>query len=217
MNYKSIHDIIIDRAKNRINDTTILLESHHIIPKCEGGHVDGEQVLLTQKEHRLIHKLRYKITGVLGNYLAYNLMRYGHAKKTEMQKYSSQIDGKAHHQTWKNKDFEGYIERQRNAGLIGGVICKNNNLGFFNMNEEDKQRARKKGTETIVKNKLGMFSDEYRVLHKLSLQKKVHTPDGAFDSLTAAAKHYGISRSSMTYRVNSSNFTEWYLIDKGEV
>ena len=35
MDYLSIHDNIINRAKNRIYSEGY--ESHHILPKCEGG------------------------------------------------------------------------------------------------------------------------------------------------------------------------------------
>lgn len=74
MNYKLIHDKIICRAKNRKID--FYTEKHHIIPKCEGGDVNGECVKLTIKEHRLIHLLRYKFTGILENLYAVNMMKY---------------------------------------------------------------------------------------------------------------------------------------------
>jgi hypothetical protein len=60
MNYKNIHDLIIDRAKNR--NITIYTEKHHIIPKCLGGlNTDDNIVRLTAKEHFLIHKLLCEI------------------------------------------------------------------------------------------------------------------------------------------------------------
>ncbi|AUM58396.1 homing endonuclease [Proteus phage phiP4-3] len=61
MNYKRIHDLIINRAINRpipIGYT----EKHHIIPKSLGGGNEPENiVILTGREHYIIHKLLYKI------------------------------------------------------------------------------------------------------------------------------------------------------------
>jgi len=56
MNYKKIHDFIIDRAKNRtISGYT---ENHHIIPKCLGGNNKKENLVrLTAKEHWVIHQI----------------------------------------------------------------------------------------------------------------------------------------------------------------
>jgi len=56
MNYRKIHDSIIDRAKNRkISGYT---ESHHILPKCLGGNNKKENLVkLTAKEHWIIHQI----------------------------------------------------------------------------------------------------------------------------------------------------------------
>lgn len=70
MDYKRIHDSIIERAKNelRVKGSGVYYESHHIIPKCLGGSGHQSQwrfhknlVLLTAKEHFLIHRLLCKI------------------------------------------------------------------------------------------------------------------------------------------------------------
>jgi hypothetical protein len=56
MDWKKIHDQIIDRAKNRIIEG--YSESHHIIPKCLGGTNDNENLVnLTAREHFIIHKI----------------------------------------------------------------------------------------------------------------------------------------------------------------
>ncbi len=56
MDYKKIHDQIINRAKDReLNEYS---ENHHIIPKCLGGTDDpGNLVRLTAREHFIIHWL----------------------------------------------------------------------------------------------------------------------------------------------------------------
>lgn len=60
MNHKKVHNLIIERAKNRVLEG--YGEVHHIIPKCMGGD-DSEDnlVKLTAKEHFIIHKLLVEI------------------------------------------------------------------------------------------------------------------------------------------------------------
>lgn len=60
MNYKNIHDLIINRAKNR--NITTYTEKHHIIPKCLSGLDNNDNIVkLTAKEHFLVHKLLCEI------------------------------------------------------------------------------------------------------------------------------------------------------------
>lgn len=217
MNYKSIHDKIICRAKTRPIQENLQYESHHIIPKCEGGLDSGEQVLLTQKEHRLIHKLRYHITGVYGNYMAYNLMRYGREIMQVLHSEFSSKGGKAHHTNLKNKSQTEYSSRQRKSGILGGISSRDNKKGFHSLSDREMEIARNKGRNTLVQNKIGMFSDEYRKLHKKRLCKRVSTPNGEFESLTSAAKYHKISNATVTYRINNDTFPDWYIIETGEI
>lgn len=61
MNYKKIHDYIIERARNR-KPLTGYTEKHHIIPKCMGGSDDKENLVeLTAREHFIVHKLLCEI------------------------------------------------------------------------------------------------------------------------------------------------------------
>lgn len=60
MNYKSIYDKLITRAKMRIVEG--YTETHHIIPKCmEGSDCSENLVELTPEEHYLAHQLLVKI------------------------------------------------------------------------------------------------------------------------------------------------------------
>jgi hypothetical protein len=60
MNYKKIHDAIIENAKNRV--LTGYKENHHVIPKCLGGGNEKENIVsLTAKEHFIIHALLCEI------------------------------------------------------------------------------------------------------------------------------------------------------------
>jgi hypothetical protein len=64
MNYSRIYNQIIDRAKseNRIRNTGIYYERHHIVPKCLGGLNSKDNLIdLTAREHYICHKLLIKI------------------------------------------------------------------------------------------------------------------------------------------------------------
>jgi hypothetical protein len=69
MNYRIIHDNIIHRAKseNRIklrkdDKFYVYYERHHIFPKSMGGTDNDENlVLLTSREHYIIHKILIKL------------------------------------------------------------------------------------------------------------------------------------------------------------
>ena len=59
MNYKKLHDSIINNAKlSKRSKEKGYFEAHHIVPRCFGG-TDSEEniVLLTPKEHYLVHRL----------------------------------------------------------------------------------------------------------------------------------------------------------------
>lgn len=60
MDYKKIHDAIIDRSFNRT--LYCYTEKHHIIPKCMGGGDEKTNIaILTPEEHFVIHQLLIKI------------------------------------------------------------------------------------------------------------------------------------------------------------
>ena len=70
MDYQKIYDNICTNAKtqNRVKHSGIYYEAHHIIPKCLGGEGKVTQykthpniVLLTTKEHFVVHRLLTKV------------------------------------------------------------------------------------------------------------------------------------------------------------
>ena len=205
MNYKQIHDKIIHNAQSRIINPDTYYENHHIIPKCEGSDPNGETVKLTIKEHRLIHALRYKFTNVMGNRYAYNAMKSNRLANSILAATYSHIK-------FKNNNYEKYINRQRKAGINGGKSAFLNKKGWFNCDKETAKIRQEKGRKTLIENKLGMFSPEFILRHKESLKKKVNTPQGIFNSMGEAAKFYNVSNATVTYRIKSENFSEWYFI-----
>ncbi len=75
MRYKEIHDAIISSRKAAFPDLRTIhrakaiaakagCHAHHIIPRCMGGSDHGDNlVVLTPREHFLVHKLLWKIHG----------------------------------------------------------------------------------------------------------------------------------------------------------
>ena len=70
MNYKKVYDNIILKAQreNRVKQSSIYYEAHHIVPECMGGEGKTTQwknhpniILLTAKEHFVCHRLLCKI------------------------------------------------------------------------------------------------------------------------------------------------------------
>ena len=192
MNYQRLHDSIIERARNRTLDEGVYYERHHILPKCEGGEQSGPTVSLTQKEHALVHFLRWKMTSVMGNLAAYNLL--GNTSSAIRRTIASHAAKQSH----AIKD-ERYYRRQSNAGKSGGDRCAREGIGFHAMSEEDKKAARAKGTRTTVENKLGMFSDEYREQHRLNLMKACIYNGSQYNSQQELAESLGVSQGTITY------------------
>ena len=123
MNYQKVHDQIIERAKKRFFEEEVYLEQHHIVPKCEGGSEDGETVGLTHKEHRIIHLLRWKITGMSKHRYAYNLMQNGEeGRRTNARNAALQVKnrGGVFNETWRNENYEKMFDICSRGGKIGG-------------------------------------------------------------------------------------------------
>ena len=97
------------------------------------------------------------------------------------------------------------------SGKLGGESAKNSKKGFFSLSEEEKSNARAKRRTTTVKNKLGMFNDEFKKKKAEDQQKQVMTPNGVFRSMVEAALFYNVVPATIKYRVNSKskNWKDW--------
>jgi len=79
MNYRKIYDQIVDRAskEQRAKNQGTYYESHHIVPRSEGGsNKYSNLVLLTAKEHYVVHLLLYAENPTQAR--AYAFMRMSH-------------------------------------------------------------------------------------------------------------------------------------------
>lgn len=210
MDYEKIYNKIIKRAFYR-SVASIIYHKHHVFPKCEGG-VSDDIVLLSLKEHRIVHLLRYKITKDIGNLHAYNLLKNGILSNRLLVEYGKR-GARYYHTLYKLLNYDEYIMNQTLSGRKGGQKCHINKLGMFSLSVEEMCLARDKGRTTMVENKIGMFSDAYRKEHAKKLMKSIFTPDGVFDSMMDAANYYGVSNSTITYRIKK--FNGWgYLRDE---
>jgi hypothetical protein len=130
MDYKKIHDAIIERAKTR----TLIdyKERHHIIPKCMGGDNSAENLVeLTAREHFLIHKLLCEIYpnhhGILKGYYAMAMLKQNKRNiaitareydylRTEFAKRNT---GKLNHYYGKKHTDEIRAKMKQNSGRRG--------------------------------------------------------------------------------------------------
>ena len=152
MNYKKIHDAIIDRARLREYDKRIH-HLHHVVPLHEDSS-SQDTVPLTVREHTIIHRIRYLLTGTLGNRLAWALL-------------SGIVD-----------DKERFIASE--AGKVGGKTTKENKSGIFSDDWDRSSETKRRWEEGILdpsmfngfvhcslagkttkENKSGIFSDSW--------------------------------------------------------
>ena len=91
MDYKKIHDAIIDRAKSRSLPKETYTERHHIVPRCMGGDNNKTNLVrLTAEEHFVVHQLLVKMFPD-NHKLVFALHRMTH--KTDRQIRSNKMYG----------------------------------------------------------------------------------------------------------------------------
>lgn len=62
LDYQKHYERLIRRARSRPNLWNEIFERHHIVPKCEGGTDEQDNIVkLTPEEHYVAHQLLYKI------------------------------------------------------------------------------------------------------------------------------------------------------------
>lgn len=124
MDYQKTYDSIIEKAKseNRKKGNGIYYENHHIIPKCNGGTNNQDNlVLLTAKEHYICHKLlTYIFSDNIGMTLAF--MRMVHSKNYPLP-FSSRD-----YEFVKNRLSEQMKGRKQIKGIILDGMDPNVNL-----------------------------------------------------------------------------------------
>jgi hypothetical protein len=138
MNYKKLHDSIIDRAKIREYDSSIH-HKHHIIPRHEDT-TSTDVVPVTFKEHYILHFLRWKMTNSVGNKLAYLFMRG--IRTIDAQKAMASMGGKLGGRKTRETN-KGIFDPKWNRGEQTRKNWENGVLDHIDFNELSKLGGRK--------------------------------------------------------------------------
>lgn len=167
MNYTKIYIALLNRGAKRTYQKGQGLHGHHVVPYFQWKNSDNnELVYLTPKEHRLVHKLRYKLfcdprdmfsyakLGGMLTYEHYSMMgRMGGPK-------GGRIGGKKGAATQiANKigihglSKERHSEIGRMGGLIGGRVNVKNKRGFFGVSKEQDRKNRQLGGIAAAKDR----------------------------------------------------------------
>ena len=159
MDHQKIYDNIILNAKfqNRIKHREIYYEEHHIVPKCLGGEEEKEnKVLLTAREHFVVHKLlTYIYKGHRGIALAFHRMAFskniGYVVSSRDYAYAMEIFRNtpiSELTRQKHRDFRKlYYSIQENRNKCSQPGEKNGMYGKISFNKG-------KHLSTITKNKI---------------------------------------------------------------
>lgn len=118
MNYRKIHDSIIEKARTR--KLSGYKEKHHIIPRCMGGSDDENNLVdLTPEEHFLIHVLLVKLYPENRDLIyAVNVMgssRHGHRPRRKLygwlkRKFAERVSQQMREMYPKGTRFRAYNE-----------------------------------------------------------------------------------------------------------
>jgi hypothetical protein len=175
MNYQKIYKDLVLTAKSQkrvklsiCNPNYIYYENHHIIPRCLGG-IDNPDnlVLLTAKEHFIVHKLLVKIHpeskglrlaihrmihGIQNNHLILTARDYKLSKELLSGEFSPMFGKKQSNETKKK------IGKANSISLLGNKLSKETKekIGLGN---KGKKRS-KKAKENYSKCKKGILKSE---------------------------------------------------------
>ena len=158
MNYRKIHDAIIERARNRSDNCIVesYYEKHHVIPKCLGGTDEANNLVrLTASEHFVVHQLLVKI------YPEESKLAYAASMLTVSSPRHERVNNKYY--SWLKKRFAEQLSNQRKGipksedarrkmsvakkGIVIG--CKNNFYGKSHTQEfKDRLSEMKKLTHS---------------------------------------------------------------------
>jgi hypothetical protein len=75
MNYRKHYDLLIRKAQSRVIEKSVYTETHHIIPRSEGGSNDADNLVkLYPREHFIAHWLLYRENPTMSRGFAFNMM-----------------------------------------------------------------------------------------------------------------------------------------------
>ena len=178
MDYKKIHDAIIERARTR----TIIgyKERHHIIPKCMGGTNNKENLVdLSAREHFIIHKLLCEIYpkhhGLLKGYYMMAMVKQSERKivismreyEYLKSEYSKRNSGELNHYYGKKHNTEIRNKMKQNSGRKG-IDPWNKGL--------TKEDPRVKKYASVIRWNTGLTKEDPRI--QLQIEKSIKSRTG---------------------------------------
>ena len=200
MNYKNIHDSIINNAKveNRSKSTGVY-ERHHIIMTSIGGpDTDENTVLLTPREHYMVHLLLWKlnpgnkqfrdpiftfINKGAKNSRVYRTVRIEHIE--HMKKYNPSLYLSEEAKESKRMKLREYAKNrpvEHNAAISKANMNNQSRLGAI-LSDESKNKIAESLKEHFKQN---LVSEETREKLRIASTGKKHT-DEALNKMKDAA------------------------------
>lgn len=199
MNYLKIYLKIIKSARNRINSSDVYYEKHHVFPISIFGKND-RIVLLTAKEHYIVHFLLWKECK----------KRYGifHYKTKKMHFAFNQMTWKCSENRYTSKTFE--IARSVNKIYFSGENNPSKKIEVrskISMSKKGKERLDLKG-----KKYFGASEENIKAgIEKMRKKKtgmKTNYPKNRKSSKCSEEKKKNISKSRIKTKENYKNMTE---------
>jgi hypothetical protein len=212
MNYTKHYDLLIEKYGLKYKPKEGYYERHHILPKSMGGSDCEENlVYLTGRQHFIAHCLLFKI--YRNQKMAFALYAMKNSKNNK-EIPNGKVFEEARMLAVKfflennrfKPDSETISKRLREYYSNEEARNKSSNRAFIQHGEFGNT------TEKEVEKKRPEVSE--KLLKEHHLAKQVHTPEGVFHSVRAAARHYQVCHKSILRRISSNyeNYNEYYYI-----
>jgi hypothetical protein len=245
MNYQKIQDNIISKAKNENRKKTkdgLYYELHHIIPKCMCGDNNKENlVLLTAKEHFLVHWLLAEIHDTNSLWFAFNRMCHTTIKNKDNRTYkvSSRIyellksklsekqKGKKHSEETKNKMSQKKKGKPLHPNAIkASRIALNNREPPMKGKKHSEESKNKMSNSAKGRKGINMSESHKKIISdthkgkklseltklKMSLSKKGKGHNHSESSKLKLSENSGKSVAILQYSLNNEFIKEWKSI-----
>lgn len=211
MNFEKIYNSLINKAQLR-ESVLDYYEKHHIIPKCINGTNDKSNLVkLSAREHYLAHKLLYKMyPDNRGICLAWHMM--GHVTLNDKHKRDYNITSRefeklrvamSNNLKGKNNPFYGK-KHSKETKLKISNSRKSKCTGDSNNSRTDKFRESVTGKNNPQYGKVGKLN------HK---SVNIEVDDVIYKGIRDTARLLGISYSTLNYRLKSSKFTKYKILE----
>jgi hypothetical protein len=169
MNLQKIYIALLERGAKRTYKRGIGLHRHRILPGYQGGeYAEGNIAYLTRKEHRLVHKLRYKLFGNVKE-LGASKQLGGKLTTQQLSEHSKLMTASLSKKQRLEYSRRGGLslskEQLSKAGKLGGASSVFKKTGFLRMSKEQLSKNGRTGALITITKKIGIhgLSEEQRL------------------------------------------------------